>query len=45
MSFKDLTTRAAAAMKPKSAETVEAPAKATEPKPVGKEAPTKPKTS
>lgn len=45
MSFKDLTARAAAALKPKPAEKVEAPAKATEPKVAGNEAPTKSKTS
>ena len=41
MSFKDLTARAAAAMKPKPAETAKAP----EPKTVVKEAPAKSKTS
>jgi hypothetical protein len=45
MSFKDLTARAAAAMKPKPAETARAPAKANEPKAVVKEAPAKSKTS
>jgi hypothetical protein len=45
MSFKDLTARAAAAMKPKPAETAKAPAKANEPKAVVKEAPAKSKTS
>ena len=45
MSFKDLTARAAAAIKPKPAETAKTPAKANEPKAVGKEAPTKSETS
>ena len=45
MSFKDLTARAAAAMKPKPAETAKASAKANEPKAVGMEAPAKSKTS
>jgi hypothetical protein len=45
MSFKDLTVRAAAAMKPKPAETAETSAKETEPKAASKEAPAKSKTS
>jgi hypothetical protein len=45
MSFKDLTARVAAAMKPKPAETAKTPAKANEPKAAGKEAPTKSETS
>jgi hypothetical protein len=45
MSFKDLTARAAAAMKLKPAETAKTPAKANESKAVGKEAPAKSKTS
>ncbi|SDD89582.1 hypothetical protein SAMN04488239_111144 [Ruegeria marina] len=45
MSFKDLTARAAAAMKPKPVETAKTPAKETEPKAAGKEAPAKSKTS
>ena len=45
MSFKDLTARAAAVMKPKPAETAKAPGKANEPKAVVKEAPAKSKTS
>ncbi len=45
MSFKDLTARAAAAMKPKPAETAKAPANANEPKVAGKEAPAKSKIS
>jgi hypothetical protein len=45
MSFKDLAARAAAAMKPKPAETAKTPAKANEPNAAGKEAPTKSKTS
>lgn len=44
MSFKDLTARAAAAMKPKPVETAAPPAKDTESKPAGTEAPAKPKT-
>lgn len=44
MSFKDLTARAAAAMKPKPAETAKTPAK-NETKAAGKETPSKPKTS
>ena len=45
MSFKDLTARAAAALKPKPAKTATTPAKETEPKASGKDAPAKPKTS
>ena len=45
MSFKDLTARAAAAMKPKPTETAKTPAKKNEPKTAGTEAPAKPKTS
>ena len=45
MSFKDLTARAAAALKPKPAKTATTPAKETEPKASGKDAPSKPKTS
>lgn len=45
MSFKDLTARAAAALKLKPAETVKTPAKKNEPKTAGTEAPAKPKTS
>jgi hypothetical protein len=45
MSFKDLTARAAAAMKPKPAETAKTPAKKNEPNAGGKEAPAKSKTS
>ncbi len=45
MSFKDLTARAAVAMKPKSAETAKTPAKENESKVAGKEAPVKSKTS
>jgi hypothetical protein len=45
MSFKDLTARAAAAMKPKPAETVKPPANENEPKAPGTDAPEKPKTS
>ncbi|MEX5729799.1 hypothetical protein Ga0609869_003152 [Rhodovulum iodosum] len=45
MSFKDLTARAAAAMKPKPAETAKTPAKENESKAAGKEAPAKSKTS
>ncbi|WP_299627732.1 hypothetical protein [uncultured Tateyamaria sp.] len=41
MSFKDLTARAAAALKLKPAETVKTPAEENETKPVGKEAPAK----
>ncbi len=45
MSFKDLTTRAAAAFKSKPAETEKTPAKKTESKETSKEAPEKSKTS
>lgn len=45
MSFKDLTARAAAAMKPKPSETVKTPAKENESKAAGEEAPAKSKTS
>ncbi|WP_155774052.1 hypothetical protein [Rhodovulum sp. MB263] len=45
MSFKDLTARAAAALKPKPAKTATPPAKETEPKVAGKEAAAKSKTS
>ena len=45
MSFKDLTARAAAAMKPKPTETAKTPAKANEPKATGKEAPAESDTS
>ena len=45
MSFKDLTARAAAALKPKPAKTAATPAKETEPKAAGKEPPAKSKTS
>ena len=45
MSFKDLTAKAAAAMKPKPAETANAPAKANEPTVAGKEAPADSETS
>lgn len=45
MSFKDLTAKAAAAMKPKPAETAKTPAKANEPKAAVKDAPAKSKTS
>ena len=45
MSFKDLTTRAAAAMKPKPAETAKTPAKENEPTAAGKDGPAKSKTS
>lgn len=45
MSFKDLTARAAAALKPKPAKTATTPAMETEPKASGKDAPAKPKTS
>lgn len=43
MSFKDLTARAAAALKPKPAKTAKTPAKETEPKASAKE--TEPKAS
>ena len=45
MSFKDLTARAAAAMKPKPEETVNTPARGNESKPAGKDIPAKSKTS
>lgn len=45
MSFKDLTAKAAAAMKPKPAETAKPPANENEPKAVDTEAPAKSKTS
>ena len=45
MSFKDLTARAAAAMKPKLPETTKTPAKENEPEISDTEAPAKPKTS
>lgn len=45
MSFKDLTARAAAALKPKPSKTATTPAKETEPKASGKDAPAKSKTS
>ncbi len=45
MSFKDLTARAAAALKPKSSETVKNPEKKTESKATGKDAPAKSKPS
>ncbi|MXQ08991.1 hypothetical protein GQ651_14175 [Alphaproteobacteria bacterium GH1-50] len=45
MSFKDLTARAAAALKPKPAKTATTPAKKNEPMAAGKEAPAKSKTS
>lgn len=45
MSYKDLTARAAAAMKPNPTETAKTPAKETETKAVDTEAPAKPKTS
>jgi hypothetical protein len=45
MSFKDLTTRAAAAIKPKPAETAKTPAKQNESNAAGKEALAKSKTS
>ena len=45
MSFKDLTARAAAALKAKPVEKATTPAKETEPKATGKEAPTTSKTS
>jgi hypothetical protein len=45
MSFKDLTAKAAAAMKPKPAETAKTSAKEDESKATGKEAQAKPKTS
>jgi hypothetical protein len=45
MSFKDLTARAAAALKLKPAETVKTPSEENETKPAGKEAPAKQETS
>jgi hypothetical protein len=45
MSFKDLTARAAAAIKPKPADSAKASAKEPELKVAGKDAPVKPKTS
>lgn len=45
MSFKDLTARAAAALKPKPAETATTPAKENGPKAADSEAPAKSKTS
>ncbi|WP_353429128.1 hypothetical protein [Paracoccus denitrificans] len=45
MSFKDLTARAAAALKPEPAKTAPTLAKETEPKASGKDAPAKSKTS
>ncbi|WP_135502138.1 hypothetical protein [Roseovarius aestuariivivens] len=45
MSFKDLTARAAAAMKLKSAETAKTPENKTESKAAGKDAPAKSKPS
>ena len=45
MSFKDMTARAAAAMKPKPDETAKTPAEENEPKAAGKEAPAKSETS
>ena len=45
MSFKDLTARAAAAMKPKLPETATTPAKENEPKAADTKAPAKSKTS
>lgn len=45
MSFKDLTARAAAALKPKPAETATTPANETDPKASGKDATAKSKTS
>ena len=45
MSFKDLTTRAAAAMKLRPAETAKTPAKQNEHQAVVREAPAKSKTS
>ncbi|WP_168201399.1 hypothetical protein [Qingshengfaniella alkalisoli] len=45
MSFKDLTARAAAAMKPKPAKTAKTPAEEKESKAAGKDAPAKSKTS
>ncbi|MCO6381404.1 hypothetical protein [Oceanicola sp. 502str15] len=45
MSFKDLTDRAAAAMKPKPAEAAKTPAKEKATETTGKEGPAKSKTS
>jgi len=45
MSFKDLTSQAAAAMKPNPAKTETTPAKENEPKAAGKETPPDSKTS
>ncbi len=45
VSFKDLTAKAAAALKPKPAKTATTPAKETEPKASGKDTPAKSKTS
>lgn len=45
MSFKDLTVRAAAALRPKPAKTATTAAKETESKASGKDAPAKSKTS
>jgi hypothetical protein len=45
MSFKGLTARAAAAMKPKSAENADLPAEEKETKSFGKKVPPKSKTS
>ena len=45
MSFKDLTARAAAALKPAPMKAATLPAKAAEPTAAGKDAPPTPKTS
>ena len=45
MSFKDLTARAAAAMKPKPSETAKTPAEENASEAAGKEAPAKSRTS
>lgn len=45
MSFKDLFARAAAALRPNPAKTATTPAKESEPKTSGKDAPAKSKTS
>ena len=45
MSFKDLTAKAGAALKPTPTKAATPPAKATEPKATGKDAPATPKTS
>ena len=45
MSFKDLTSRLAAAMKPKPKDNAKTPTKQNEPNAAGKEAPPKSKTS